>query len=99
MTDHAQLDRDIERLSHALWSAVSTLGGGAALELCRRFGQESRELRGGDFPGGRRAFAEQVGRLTVDELEEVARAHGLWCHLMNIAEERQRLRMLRSRGD
>jgi len=99
VTDHAQLDRDIERLSHALWSAVSTLGGGAALELCRRFGQESRELRGGDFPGGRRAFAEQVGRLTVDELEEVARAHGLWCHLMNIAEERQRLRMLRSRGD
>ncbi len=99
MTDHAQLDRDIERLSHALWSAVSTLGGGAAIELCRQFGAESRELRTGDFPGGRRAFAEQVGQLTVDELEEVARAYALWCHLMNIAEERQRLRTLRTRGD
>ncbi len=99
VTDHAQLDRDIERLSHALWSAVSTLGGGGAIELCRRFGTESRELRSGDFPGGRRAFAEQIGQLTVDELEEVARAHALWCHLMNIAEERQRLRTLRNRGD
>lgn len=99
MTDHTQLDRDIERLSHALWSAVSMLGGGSAIELCRRFGAESRELRGGDFPGGRRAFAEQISHLTVDELEEVARAHALWCHLMNIAEERQRLRTLRIRGD
>jgi phosphoenolpyruvate carboxylase len=99
VTDHALLDRDIERLSHALWSAVSTLGGGAALELCRRFGQESRELRSGDFPGGRRAFGHQVSQLTIDELEEVARAHALWCHLMNVAEERQRLRTLRARGD
>jgi phosphoenolpyruvate carboxylase len=99
VTDHAQLDRDLERLSHALWSAVSTLGGGAALELSRRLRHEAGELRTGDFPGGRRAFAEQISHLTDDELEEVARAYALWCHLMNIAEERQRLRTLRTRGE
>jgi phosphoenolpyruvate carboxylase len=99
VNDPALLDRDITRLIDALWSAVTTLGGPAALELCRRLGSAARELRTGDFPGGRRAFAEQIAQLTEAELEDVARAYALWCHLMNIAEERQRLRTLRARGD
>ncbi len=97
--DLALLERDITRLISALWSAVTSLGGSAALELYRRLGSAAREMRTGDFPGGRRAFAEQVSQLSERELEDVARAYALWCHLMNIAEERQRLRVLRTRGD
>ena len=99
MTDHVQLDRDITRLTEVLWSAVTTLGGAAARELCRRLGESATELRAGQLAGGRRAFAEEIGTLTDTELEQVARAYGLWCHLRNVAEERQRLRVLRARGD
>ena len=56
------------------------------------------ELRAGDFAGGRRAFSEQISKLSEDDLAECARAYALWCHLMNIAEERHRLRVLRERG-
>lgn len=99
MTDHAQLDRDITRLTEALWGAVTTLGGAGARELCRKLGESSTELRAGNLAGGRRAFGDEIATLADSELEQVARAYALWCHLRNVAEERQRLRMLRARGD
>ncbi len=98
MHDPTLLDHDILRLSSALWSAVKSLGGPGSRELCSRIGAAAIELRSGDFAGGRRAFGEQVSKLSEDELEECARAYALWCHLMNIAEERHRLRVLRERG-
>ena len=64
---------------------MTALGGPAAHALCQRLGAAATELRSGDFPGGRHAFAEQVSHLTDTELEDVARAYALWCHLMNIA--------------
>jgi phosphoenolpyruvate carboxylase len=96
--DPTLLDHDILRLSSALWSAVKSLGGPGSLDRCRALGAAAMELRSGDLAGGRRAFAEQVGALSEDDLEECARAYALWCHLMNIAEERHRLRVLRERG-
>jgi len=99
VTDQALLERDIAHLSATLWSAVTTLDGGASCELARRLVRDARVLRSGDLPGGRRAFAEEFVRLTEAELESLARTEALWCHLMNIAEERQRLRVLRARGD
>ncbi|MGE0395813.1 MAG: phosphoenolpyruvate carboxylase [Kofleriaceae bacterium] len=98
MHDPTLLDHDILRLSSALWSAVKSLGGPTSRELCSRIGAAAIELRSGDFAGGRRAFGEQISKLSEDELEESARAYALWCHLMNIAEERHRLRVLRERG-
>ncbi len=98
MHDPTLLDHDILRLSSALWSAVKSLGGPGSLDRCRSLGAAAMELRGGDFAGGRRAFAQQISALSEDELEECARAYALWCHLMNIAEERHRLRVLRERG-
>ncbi|HVK88263.1 MAG TPA: phosphoenolpyruvate carboxylase [Kofleriaceae bacterium] len=99
MHDPALLERDLARLSDALLGSARTLGGAPMQELRARLVGAARELRVGDYPGGRRAFAEQIGQLSEDELEEVARTEALWCHLMNIAEERQRLRVLRARGD
>ncbi|MDQ3370230.1 MAG: phosphoenolpyruvate carboxylase, partial [Myxococcota bacterium] len=99
MHDPTLLNRDLARLSDALWSAVTTLGGGPALELCRSLGGLSAELREGTLPGGRRAFADRIATLSDEELEDVARPYALWCHLMNTVEERQRLRTLRARGE
>jgi len=97
--DPALLERDIERLASALWSAVTTLGGEEAFSLCQSLGVIAHQLRDGQLPGGRRAFADRIAALPDDELEDVARAYALWCHLMNTAEERQRLRVLRERGE
>ena len=97
MHDTAALDRDIARLSNALWSAVMALGGRTALELCRSLGLQATQLREGTVP--RETFRERIASLSNESLEDVARPYALWCHLANTAEERQRLRTLRARGD
>src|SRR5512139_4101362 len=74
-----------------------TLGGRAALELCRTLGTQATQLREGTV--ARDAFRERIATLSNEALEDVARAYALWCHLANTAEERQRLRTLRARGD
>src|SRR5689334_24358750 len=74
-----------------------TLGGRVALELCRTLGLQATQLREGKVT--REAFRERIAGLSAEALEEVARAYALWCHLANTAEERQRLRTLRARGD
>jgi phosphoenolpyruvate carboxylase len=93
------LRHDLARLTAALWSAVENLGGHRVEALCRQLGDTAAVLRRGDLPGGRRAFAHQVEALGEDDLEAAARAHALECHLMNTAEERERLRALHARGD
>jgi phosphoenolpyruvate carboxylase len=93
----SDLDRDLARLTEALWSAVGTLAGGRLAERCRSLGADAAALRRGELAGGRRAFAQHIEQLGEDELETAARAHALDCHLMNIAEERERLRALHAR--
>jgi phosphoenolpyruvate carboxylase len=93
------LDRDLARLGDGLWSAVATLAGRRVAEQCKLLGDEATALRRGELAGGREAFARQIAALGEDDLESCARAHALDCHLMNIAEERERLRALRARGD
>jgi len=97
--DAPELDRDLARLGEALEVAVRTLGGDDADQLCRRLAVAAQELRAGTFPGGRAAFGGEIARLDEDGLEDLARAFAARCHLTNIAEERERLRALRGRGE
>ena len=83
---------DLARLIGALWSAVATLGGGRVEALCRRLGEMAYGLRAGEL--ARRDFAREIEALGEDDMEAAARAHALECHLMNTAEERERLRAL-----
>ncbi|MEO6775229.1 MAG: phosphoenolpyruvate carboxylase [Kofleriaceae bacterium] len=98
MAESEPLRRDLARLDESLWSAVATLGGDAVAERSRRLSELAAQLRRGELAGGRHAFGEQIAALTDDELEAAARAHGLASHLMNTAEERERLRALAARG-
>jgi len=99
MSDLQHLRRDIARLTTALDAAVTKLGGAETHVLCRQLGLAAQELRAGTLAGGRAAFGAAIAKLDHDGLEDVARAYALQCHLMNIAEERERLRALRVRGE
>jgi phosphoenolpyruvate carboxylase len=93
------LHRDIARLTSALGAAVTALGGPDTYELCRRLGHAAEELRAGTLAGGRAAFRAAIAGLDTGGLEDLARAYALHCHLMNIAEQRERRRALRARGE
>jgi phosphoenolpyruvate carboxylase len=99
MSDLQHLRRDIARLTAALDAAVTKLGGAETQVLCRQLGLAAQELRAGTLAGGRAAFGAAIAALEQDGLEDLARAYALQCHLMNIAEERERLRALRARGE
>ncbi len=94
-----ELDDDLDRLGAALHAAVGEVSGARALALVRGLGDDAARLRDDALPGGRRAFAGRIAALPLGDLEELARAYTQWCHLMNVAEEQQRIRVLRQRGD
>ena len=87
--------RDEVRLLGALLGEVIAEAGGAELfadvERLRRAARDAR--RGGDRDEPRRI----VDRLSLDRAEQVARAFAVLFHLVNLAEERHRVRVLRSR--
>lgn len=99
MPDSQHLHDDIARLATALAAAVTTLGGSHTHQLYERLGVAAQRLRAGTLAGGRAAFGAQIAELGAHDLEALARAVALQCHLMNIAEERARLRALRARGE
>jgi hypothetical protein len=90
----SSLDDDRARLDRACSRAVENLSGQRGAALSAQLGSDAEVLRRGELAGGRRAFAERFVALDEDQLETCARTHGLYCHLMNVAEERERLRVL-----
>ncbi len=98
MSESEALRIDLSRVTAALLHAVNTLSGNRTEELYRQLEDHATQLRRGDLPGGRRAFAKEIEALDDDGLEAMARANALECHLMNTAEERERLRSLSARS-
>src|SRR3954469_4918041 len=89
--------RDEVRLLGALLGDVIAEAGGrdlfADVERLRRAARDAR--RGGDRDEPRRI----VDELSIERAEEVARAFAVLFHLVNLAEERHRVRVLRSRDN
>ena len=87
--------RDEVRLLGALLGDVIAEAGGSELfadvERLRRVARDAR--RGGDREEPRRI----VDSLSLERAEQVARAFAVLFHLVNLAEERHRVRVLRSR--
>ncbi|HTJ44499.1 MAG TPA: phosphoenolpyruvate carboxylase [Kofleriaceae bacterium] len=89
---------DLARLERCLLGAVGELSGDAARELILSLRDDAIALRAGRLAGGRDAFASRFAHLADADLERVASAFTQWCHLMNVAEEQQRIRALRGRA-
>ena len=93
------LSADLERLAEALTRATRELSGDRTAELVDRLRTHAVALRAGALAGGRATLAAEIAALAPDDVEDVARTFTHWCHLMNTAEEQQRIRVLRGRDD
>ena len=95
--DPDALARDLARLERYLTDAVGDLAGPRVVDLVSRLRRAAAALRAGRLDGGRDALAARVAALDDVDLEQVVRAFTESCHLMNVAEEEQRIRALRLR--
>jgi phosphoenolpyruvate carboxylase len=91
-----EVDRDIALLGAALDRATRELSGTATLAQVRALRAAAEALREPGAPkDARREFAAAVAALDDEALAEAARAVTHWFHLLNAAEEVQRVRLLR----
>lgn len=95
--DPELLEGDLSRLGNALVSAAAELSGDRTVAILRGLRDAATALRQGQLPGGRAELARRVAELGIDDMEDVTRAFTHWCHLINSAEEQQRIRALRRR--
>ncbi len=95
MTDDL-LRRDVRLLGDLLGEIISRLAGPAALELVEQIRLLARERRGGSA-AAQRELAERIAALDHEQARTVARAFSIFFDLANIAEDRQRVRVLRTR--
>ena len=96
MSESQALRNELERVTAALLHAIETLTSDESKQLFLRLEAIATQLREGKVP--RSALAAEIAKLDEDALEAMARANALECHLMNTAEERERLRSLKARG-
>lgn len=85
----------LRQLGAALTAATRELAGERLAALVHALRDDATRLRAGNLPGGRAALAARIAALPLDDIEDVARVFTHWCHLMNTAEEQQRIRVLR----
>jgi phosphoenolpyruvate carboxylase len=95
MTDDL-LRRDVRMLADMLGAIISQLAGPAALDLVEEIRLLARERRGGSREA-ERSLADKIASLDQDQARIVARAFSIFFDIANIAEDRQRVRVLRSR--
>jgi len=94
--DTSRVDADVALLGAALDQATRELSGEATLARVEALRAAATELRRPDAPkDARERFAASVAALDDEALAEVARAFTHWFHLVNAAEEVQRVRLLR----
>lgn len=83
-------------LGDMLGRVIADLDGPAALELVETVRLLSRERRSGVHEAEPK-LAEKIAALSLDQVRVVVRAFGIFFDLANIAEDRQRVRVLRER--
>lgn len=98
MTDVPQdLRRDVHLLGDLLGVTLREQAGDDAFATVEGLRKQAIALRAGSLEGGREAFQAKIAALDEDRIERVARAFTRYFHLINAAEEQQRVRVLRSR--
>jgi phosphoenolpyruvate carboxylase len=90
------LRRDVRMLGDMLGEIITELAGKPSFELVEAIRILARDRRGGSQEA-EKALAEKIAGLTSDEARTVARAFSIFFDVANIAEDRQRVRVLRER--
>jgi phosphoenolpyruvate carboxylase len=94
--DDALLRRDVRFLGDMLGSVIRELEGPEALAVVEEIRSLARDRRAGDQAAGA-ALDERIAGLDDRQAQIVARAFSVFFDLVNIAEDRQRVRVLRDR--
>ncbi len=92
-----QLKREVDVLGRALGKAIRTLSGPRIFELEEQVRELTKSLRQGYSLEARQQLLEIVRGLSLSEAENVIRAFSTYFHLVNLAEERHRVRVNRER--
>jgi phosphoenolpyruvate carboxylase len=81
-----------------LGDAIAESGGRSLLRVVESLRTATIALRGHPTPARRRRVVQMVDRLDVDRAEDVIRAFTCYFQLVNLTEERERVRILRDRS-
>src|SRR5207247_10850768 len=92
------LRRDVGAAGRLLGRVLVESGGSDLLDDVERLRLASIEFRKDPTPARRRGVTEMVAALDVERAALVARAFTIYFHLVNLAEERHRVRALRERA-
>ena len=92
------LSREVKLLGALLGQVIVEQAGPELFELVERVRRSAVAARRDGDPGLRATFAAEVAAIGLDRAEDVVRAFGLYFQLINLAEERHRVRVLRRRG-
>jgi phosphoenolpyruvate carboxylase len=92
------LSREVKLLGSLLGQVIVEQAGADLFELVERVRRSAVAARRDGDPGLRSAFGADVAAIGLDRAEAVVRAFGLYFQLVNLAEERHRVRILRRRG-
>jgi len=92
-----QLKREVDVLGRALGKAIRTLSGQRIFELEEQVRELTKTLRQAYAEDIRQQLLAVVRRLSLSEAEHLVRAFSTYFHLVNLAEERHRVRVNRAR--
>ncbi|MDX1961720.1 MAG: phosphoenolpyruvate carboxylase [Pirellulales bacterium] len=96
MQTQDSLRRDVRQLGDLLGQIITEQSGTATLDLVEQVRQLARGQRGGETAAGDE-LARLLGQLHPRQMQPLARAFGVFFDLANLAEDRQRVRVLRER--
>ena len=96
MVSNELLRRDVRMLGDLLGEVITQLAGADAFALVEDIRQLSRARRGGE-PSAEQQLAERIAGLSEAQARVVARAFSVFFDVSNLAEDRHRVRVLRSR--
>ncbi|MDZ4821717.1 MAG: phosphoenolpyruvate carboxylase [Planctomycetota bacterium] len=94
--DNELLRRDIRMLGDLLGEVIAELSSPAALELVEEIRRLARDRRAG-VAGAEQALATRISELSQDDARILVRAFSVFFDVSNLAEDRHRVRVLRSR--
>ncbi len=98
MTDvPSELRHDVRLLGDLLGVTLREQAGSEPFALVEGLRKTAIALRAGELEGGREGFQRRFASLDLASIERVARAFTRYFHLINCAEEQQRVRVLRQR--